>query len=135
MKTRHLFVLLLGLLTACTPPTPRGPWDGEYFYGGSLSDITLSINNPEFKQACVFQDIGVRINENFICSTAVKDDTLEVRFEGERFGEVGGIHKVGDVLLTLKKPKDQKNEYVVRWGSYVPFGDMSKAATYFKKSK
>lgn len=52
-----------------------GPWDGEYVYGGYggrtaggsaiTIGITVSINSPKFKQACVFQDIGIRINENY----------------------------------------------------------------------
>ena len=137
MKSLRLLVFLLSSLTACTLPTAVGPWDGEYLYGGngSRSNITVSINSPKFKQACVFQDIGIRINENYICSAAIKGDALEVRLEGERFGEVGGIYKVGEVLLTLKRPKGQKNEYPVQWGSYVPFDDLSKANKYFVKSK
>lgn len=156
MKTLRLVVFSLGLLTACTDPVtapvpaPTGPWDGEYSYGGYggrtaggspiMMDITVSINSPKFKQACVFQAMGFQTDTNIFCTAAIKSDVLEVQFKSY---DDGGIlngygnerYKVGEVLLTLKQPKDKKNQYAVRWGSYVPFDDMSQADKYFEKSK
>lgn len=146
MKTLYLLICSLGLLAACTEPaTSAGPWDGEYFYassgghtaGGSniFMKITVSINSPKLKQACVFQAMGFQTDDYFICSIAIKDQTLEVKFKSDRDGYAEKIYKVGEVLLSLRLPKDQKNQYAVSWGSYVPFDDMSQANKYFEKSK
>ena len=145
MKTLRLFIFSLGLLTACTAPATAGPWDGEYLYGGYggrtaggsaiMIGITVSINSPKFKQACVFQAMGFQTDDHYICSTTIKGDTLEVKFKSDRDGYAEKRYKVGEVLLSLKQPKDQKNQYAVRWGSYVPFDDMSQADKYFEKSK
>lgn len=64
---------------------------------------------------------------------------MEIRFksygDGGVLNEFGNeIYKAEEVLLTLKQSKDKKNEYAVRWGSYVPFDDMSQAKNSFEKS-
>lgn len=150
MKTLRSLIVAFGLLAACVEATPAGPWDGEYTYGGYggrtaggsaiMMKITVSINDPKFEQACVLQALGFQTDERIFCATTAKGDALEVRFksysDGGTANEFGNeIYKVGEVLLTLQRPKDQKNEYAVRWGSYVPFDDMSQAKNYFEKSK
>lgn len=150
MKTLRLFVFSFSLLIACTLPATAGPWDGEYEYGGYggrtaggsaiMMEVTVSINSPKLKQACVFQAIGFQTDTKIFCTAAIKGDVLEVQFksysDGGILNEFGNErYKVGEVLLTLKKPKDKKNQYAVRWGSYVPFDDMSQADKFFEKSK
>lgn len=150
MKTLRLFVFSFSLLTACTPPATAGPWDGEYEYGGFggrtaggsaiMMEVTLSINSPKFKQGCVFQAMGFQTDTKIFCTAAIKGDALEIQFksysDGGILNEFGNErYKVGEVLLSLNKPKDQKNQYEVRWGSYVPFDDMSRADKFFEKSK
>lgn len=145
MKTLRLFVFSFSLLTACTPPATAGPWDGEYEYGGFggrtvggsaiMMEVTVSINSPKFKQGCVFQAMGFQTDKYYICSAAISGDTLEIKFKSDRDGYAEKRYKVGEVLLSLKQSKDQKNQYEVRWGSYVPFDDMSQADKYFEKSK
>lgn len=70
MKKLRPLIVTLALLAACTRATPAGSWDGEYTYsgyggrtaGGSAisMEITVSINSPKFKQACVLQASGSR---------------------------------------------------------------------------
>ena len=150
MKKFRPLIFTLALLAACTQATPAGSWDGEYTYGGyggrtaggsAISmEITVSINSPKFKQPCVLQAIGFQTEDKIFCATAIKGDALEIRFksygDGGTLNEFGNeVYKAEEVLLTLKRPKDRKNEYAVHWGAYVPFDDMSQAKKYFEKSK
>ena len=145
MKKLLPFIFAFVTLGACDVATSTSPWDGTYSYGayggrtvgGSamLIEITVSINNPELKHPCVFQAMGFQTDKYYVCSTTIKDDTLEVRFESDRDGYAEKRYKRGEVLLTLKRPKNQENKYVVHWGSYIPFSDMSKADDYFTKKK
>lgn len=101
--------------------------------------ISVSINSPKFKQACVFQAMGFQTDTKIFCTTAIKGDALEFKSysDGGILNEFGNErYKVGEVLLTLKHVKDQKNKnkYAVHWGSYVPFDDMSQANKYFEKT-